>query len=157
MPALGSLKFFLMLSLLNAPTLACFLVSMAKMGWCPDLASAQALESSAETSLETSGQEQAFQQKQRRKLAIGWTLVGLGTGLAVSVLNTARLPSSMTYAPPVPRECKPRYMAGPAVGVVVGPGAMVVGYGMVADGSFDLFDTNQKTRGNVDSLRAGPS
>ena len=60
-----------------------------------------------------------------------------------------------TPAPPVPRECTPRYMAGPAVGVVVGPGAIFVGYGMVAAGSFDLFDTYQKTRGQRGLIAGG--
>lgn len=51
-----------------------------------------------------------------------------------------------TPAPPVPRECTHRYMAGPAVGVVVGPGATVGGMFMVGAGSVDPFDTHQKTR-----------
>jgi hypothetical protein len=41
-----------------------------------------------------------------------------------------------TPAPPVQRECTPRYMAGPAVGLVVGPGAMVGGLFMTAAGSY---------------------
>lgn len=51
-----------------------------------------------------------------------------------------------TPTPPVPRECTPRYMAGPAVGAVVGPGAIVAGMFMVGAGSVDPFDTHQKTR-----------
>ncbi|MGB8331633.1 MAG: hypothetical protein WCE62_16010 [Polyangiales bacterium] len=51
-----------------------------------------------------------------------------------------------THAPPVPRKCTPRYMAGPAVGAVVGPGAIVAGMFMVGAGSVDPFDTHQKTR-----------
>ena len=38
-------------------------------------------------------------------------------------------------APPVPRECTPRYMAGPAVGMVVGPVAMVSGLFLAASGA----------------------
>lgn len=69
--------------------LACFLVGLAQLGWCPS-ASAQAIESSAEAAVQISQQEQAFQQKQRRKLAIGWTLLGVGTGLAVSAVWLSR-------------------------------------------------------------------
>jgi len=35
-------------------------------------------------------QEQAFQRKQKRELIIGWTLMGAGTGLAVSAIWLSR-------------------------------------------------------------------
>jgi hypothetical protein len=49
-------------------------------------------------------------------------------------------------APPIPRECKPSYMAGPAVGVPLGLGAFMGGVVTVTVGNFDLFEPDPKTR-----------
>ncbi len=51
-------------------------------------------------------------------------------------------------APPVPRECTPRYMAGPAVGMVLGYGAIGGGAAMIFANSFGfaLSETEEKTR-----------
>jgi len=64
-----------------------------------------------------------------------------------------------TPAPPLPRECKPRYMAGPAVGLVVGPGAIVGGMFMIAAGSFqlDLFGVEDERTTRDRGLIAGGS
>jgi hypothetical protein len=59
-----------------------------------------------------------------------------------------------TPTPPVPRECTPRYMAGPAVGLVVGPGAIVSGLFMVAAGSYRSIP-DQRTGGDRALIAGG--
>ena len=55
-----------------------------------------------------------------------------------------------------PRECKPRYMAGPAVGMVVGPGAIVSGLFMISAGTpvFKVLGQTERTGGEK-ALTAG--
>ncbi len=62
-----------------------------------------------------------------------------------SVSGTASMPNAGILAAPVPRQCQPRYMAGPATGLVLGPGAIVGGASMVTIGNFEIFDS-QRTR-----------
>ena len=48
---------------------------------------------------------------------------------------------------PLPRECKPGYMAGPAVGIAVGTLASLTGPGMIWAGNFELEGgTSEETR-----------
>lgn len=53
------------------------------------------------------------------------------------------------------RECTPRYMAGPAVGMVVGPGAILAGFSMIAAGTpIGIFGPAERT-GRDKALTAG--
>jgi hypothetical protein len=83
-------------------TIASVLVHAAALGWGAAVANAQtpvtndppevgAAATFTEAPAEIDPQqEQAFQRKQRRKLAVGWTLVGAGTALAVSAVWLSR-------------------------------------------------------------------
>ena len=54
-------------------------------------------------------------------------------------------PGADLLATPTPRECKPRYMAGPGTGMALGAGAITGGALMVTAGNLQLFDS-PKTR-----------
>lgn len=59
-------------------------------------------------------------------------------------------------APPVKRECTPRYMAGPAVGMVVGPVAMVGGIFMIGAGiPIEFFGVEDEKTKRDRGLQAG--
>ncbi len=57
-------------------------------------------------------------------------------------------------ATPTPRECKPRYMAGPATGMALGAGAITGGALMVTAGNLQLFDS-PKTRSQRGLIAGG--
>jgi hypothetical protein len=84
------------------PAFASILVYASALGWAAAVANAQtpitndppevgAAAAFTETSVEIDPpQERAFQRKQKRQLAVGWTLMAAGTGLAVSAVWVSR-------------------------------------------------------------------
>ena len=56
----------------------------------------------------------------------------------LSLRYVAAQPTSAALTPPVPRECRPRYMAGPGTGVVLGMGSVGVGAPLIWAGT--LYD-----------------
>jgi hypothetical protein len=65
-------------------------------------------------------------------------------------------PTEPNAPPSTPRECKPRYMAGPAVGIPLGVGSMILGGVMVGAGTdFQVFASGSGT--NEPSLIASGS
>lgn len=66
-----------------------------------------------------------------RRIAV---VAGLSDDPVLGIAGTGTVQYAETPAPPVPRECTGRYMAGPAVGLVAGPSAMVGGVFLIGDG-----------------------
>lgn len=64
----------------------------------------------------------------------------------LGVRGTHAVQPSEMPAPLVPRECKPRYMVGPGLGVPLGVGAVMGGAVMVAVGNFQVLGPVPKTR-----------
>jgi len=76
---------------------------------------------------------------------------------ALRYLPSGETDESLAPSASTPRECKPRYMAGPAVGMVAGPGAIVLGWFMIGAGyptSRLLFTSSERTGGEK-ALTAG--
>ena len=60
-------------------------------------------------------------------------------------------------APPIPRECKPKYMVGPGLGVPLGVGTVMGGAVMVAVGNLDVLNTGDAKTRRDRALIAGGS
>jgi len=74
---------------------------------------------------------------------------------AILYLPSGGTDEAVASAASTRRECKPRYMAGPAVGIVAGPGAILSGLFMIAAGTpIDIFGPAERT-GRDRALTAG--
>lgn len=77
------------------------------------------------------------------------------SGLVLDMEEANSLQMGEVSARNVPRECTPRYMAGPALGVPLGLGAFMGGVVMVTVGNFHLWEPEPKSRGDRGLIAGG--